>query len=60
MVDADVYVIDFEPKEDDLIDDDTMMNDGNVDFFPTPSPKLKSTIMGGSSRLDNGGPNKTK
>jgi hypothetical protein len=60
MAGAEVDAIDFKPEEDDLMDDDTTMDDGNADIFPTPSPKLKSTIMGGTSRLDDGGPDKTK
>jgi RNA-binding protein 8A len=42
------------------MDDDMMMDDGNADVVPTPTPKLKSTIMGGTSRLGNGRTNKTK
>jgi RNA-binding protein 8A len=60
MVDAEVDAVDFEPEEDDLMDDDTTMDDGNADVVPTPAPKLKSTIMGGTSQLDDGGPKKTK
>jgi hypothetical protein len=40
--------------------DDMSMDDGNEDIFPTSAPKLKSTIMGGTSRLDDGGHEKTK
>ena len=47
MADAEVDVVNFEPEEDDLMDDDTTMDDGNADDVPTPVPKLKSTIMGG-------------
>jgi hypothetical protein len=36
------------------------MDDGNADVVPTPKPKLKSTIMGGTSQLDDGGPDKTE
>jgi RNA-binding protein 8A len=60
MADAEVDAVDFELEEDDLMDDDTTMDDGNADVVPTPVPKLKSTIMGGTSQLDDGGPNKTK
>ena len=60
MVDAEVDVLDFELEEDDLMDDDTTMDDGNADIFPTPAPKLKSTITGGTSQLNNGGLKKTK
>jgi hypothetical protein len=47
MVDVEVDVVNFEPEEDDMMDDDTPMDDGNADIVPTPTPKLKSTIMGG-------------
>ena len=50
----------FEPKEDDLMDDDTTMDDGNADTLPTPAPKLKSTITGGTSQLNDGGPDNSK
>jgi hypothetical protein len=36
------------------------MDDGNAETVPTPAPKLKSTIMGGTSRLSDGGPDNTK
>ena len=52
--------MDFEPEEDDLMDDAMTMDDGNAKTVPTPTPKLKSTIMGGTSRLDDGGPDNTK
>jgi hypothetical protein len=42
------------------MEDDTTMDDGNVHIVPTPAPKLKSTIMGSSSRLGDGGLDKTK
>jgi hypothetical protein len=32
------------------MDDDTTMDDGNAETVPTPVPKLKSTIMGRTSR----------
>jgi hypothetical protein len=38
----------------------TTMDDGNEDVVPTPAPKLKSTIIGGTSHLGDGGPDKTK
>jgi hypothetical protein len=60
MPDAEVDSIDFELEEDDLMDDDTTMDDGNADVVPTPTPKLKSTIMGGTSWLSDGGPDNTK
>jgi hypothetical protein len=47
MAGAEVDAMDFEPEEDDLMDDDTTMDGGNADIVPTPTPKLKSTIMGG-------------
>jgi hypothetical protein len=40
--------------------DDTTMDDGNAEIVPTTLPKLKSTIMGGTYRLDDGGPDNTK
>jgi RNA-binding protein 8A len=60
MDDAEVDAVDFELKEDDLMDNDMMMDDGNADVVPTPAPKLKSTITGGTSWLGDGGPDKTK
>jgi hypothetical protein len=60
MAGAEVDAMDFEPEEDDLMDDDTTMDDGNAETVPTPAPKLKSTITGGTSRLDDGGPDNTK
>jgi hypothetical protein len=60
MVDTEVDAVDFEPEEDDLMDDDIMMDDVNADVVPTPTPKFKSTITGGTSQLDDGIPNKTK
>jgi hypothetical protein len=44
MAGADVDVMNFKPKEDDLMGDDTTMDDGNAETLPTPAPKLKSTI----------------
>ena len=46
-------------EEDDLMGNDTEMDDGNADVVPTPVPKFKSTIMGGTSWLDDGSPDKT-
>jgi hypothetical protein len=60
MVGTEVDEVDFEPKEDDLMDDDTMMDDGNADIVTTLVPKLKSTITGGTSQLGDGSPNKNK
>ena len=56
MAGAEVDAVDFEPEEDDLMDNDTVIDDGNVDTVPTPVPKLKSTIMAGTSWLDDGVP----
>ena len=52
--------MDSETEEDDLMGDDMKMDDGNVETLPTPAPKLKSTIMGGTSWLSDSGPNNTK
>jgi hypothetical protein len=60
MAGAEVDVMDSEPEEDDLMGDDTTMDDGNAETVPTPAPKLKSTITGGTSRLSDGGPDNTK
>ena len=60
MAGTKVDAMDSELEEDDLMDDDTTMDDGNADNVPTPAPKLKSTIMGGTSQIDEGDPDKTK
>ena len=60
MADTEVDVMDSEPEEDDLIDDDMTMDDGNVETVPTPAPKLKSTIMDKNSWLGDGSPDNTK
>jgi hypothetical protein len=60
MAVAEVDVMNSEPEEDDLMGDDTTMHDGNAENLPTPAPKLKSTIMDGTSRLDDGDPDNTK
>jgi hypothetical protein len=52
--------MDSEPEEDDLMSDDTKMDDGNAETVPTPAPKLKSTITGGTSRFSDGGPDNTQ
>jgi hypothetical protein len=49
MVGPEDDAVNFKLKEDDPIDDDTTMDDGNVDGVPTPVPKLKSTITRGTS-----------
>jgi hypothetical protein len=54
MVGTEVDAVDFERKEDDLMDDDSTMDDSNVDVVPTPAPKLKSTITGVTSKLRDG------
>lgn len=51
---GDVEVVDFEPDEDDLMDEEV----GTAEADPSPAPKLRSTIAGlGSSGLI---PRKTK
>jgi hypothetical protein len=60
MVDVEVDAVYFKSEEDDLMDDDTTMDDVNVGVVPTPSPKLKSTITRGTSRLDDVIPDNTK
>jgi hypothetical protein len=45
MADTKVDAVDFEMEEDDLMNDDTTMDDGNEDV-PTPMLKFKSTITG--------------
>jgi hypothetical protein len=60
MVDAEVDAVDFELEEDDLMGDDTMMDDGNVDVVPTTAPKLKSTITGATYWLDDDDLDNTK
>jgi hypothetical protein len=40
MVGAEVDAMDSEPEEDDLMDDDMTMDDGNAKTIPTPVPKL--------------------
>ncbi|KAK6923502.1 RNA recognition motif domain [Dillenia turbinata] len=47
MASADVEAVDFEPEDDDLMDED---GGGEVDASPrAPQPKLKSAITGGAS-----------
>ena len=60
MVGVEVDAMDFESEEDDMMDDYTTMDDGNAETIPTPVPKLKSTIMGGTYRFSDGGPDNTK
>ncbi|THU49407.1 hypothetical protein C4D60_Mb06t09250 [Musa balbisiana] len=49
---GDVEVVDFEPDEDDLMDEEI----GAAEVDPSPAPKLRSTIAGSGSS----GPRKTK
>uniref|UniRef100_A0A0C9QXY2 RNA-binding protein 8A n=1 Tax=Wollemia nobilis TaxID=56998 RepID=A0A0C9QXY2_9CONI len=69
MAGTEVDAVDFEPEEDDLMDDDAPMEDSNVnanaESLPSaPAPKLKSTITGTTSQLQlndgHGPPKKTK
>ena len=60
MFSTEVDAVDFKLEEDDLMDDDMTMDDGNANVVPTSVPKLKSTITGGTYQLDDGSPNKTK
>ena len=60
MANVEVDVVDFDMEEDDLMNDDMTMDDGNADKVPTPMPKLKSTIMGGTSRLGDDDFDKTR
>jgi hypothetical protein len=46
---VEVDAMNSESEEDDLMDDDTTMDDGNAENLPTPAPKLKSTITNGPS-----------
>jgi hypothetical protein len=57
---AEVDAMNSKPEEDDLMDDDTAMDDGNTENLPTPAPKLKSIITNGTSRLGDGGDDNTK
>lgn len=57
MASADVEAVDFEPEEDDLMDEDGA---AEADASPrAPFPKLKSAITGGASSSPVG-PKKTK
>ncbi|XP_057841714.2 RNA-binding protein Y14A [Cryptomeria japonica] len=71
MAGAEVDAVDFEPEDDDLMDDDATMEEAttnaNADMAPSvPAPKLKSTITGTTSQLqlsdghEQGPPKKTK
>lgn len=63
MAAADVEAVDFEPDEDDLMDEDGTV-DVDVSPVPQPLPKLRSTITGGRSTYavgeSSGVPRKTK
>lgn len=61
MTTAEVDAVDFEPEEDDLLDEDVPMEDP-METAPAPAPKLKSTIItsgtgagAGASHLGSGG-----
>jgi hypothetical protein len=60
MFGTEVDVMDSESEEDDLMGDDTTMDDGNAETVPTPARKLKSTTTDGTSRLSDSGPDNTK
>uniref|UniRef100_A0A1D1YBJ2 RNA-binding protein 8A n=1 Tax=Anthurium amnicola TaxID=1678845 RepID=A0A1D1YBJ2_9ARAE len=55
MATADVEAVDFEPDEDDLMDEDGAV-DVDVSPAPKPLPKLRSTITGGRSAYAVGEP----
>lgn len=58
MANADVDALDFEPDDDDLMDDDTAVDvDASSPRASAPIPKLKSAITGGSVAA---APKKTK
>nr|ABB91897.1 Y14 protein [Taiwania cryptomerioides] len=56
MAGAEVDAVDFEPEEDDLMEDDATMDEANAgatgEAVPmVPAPKLRSTITGTTSQL---------
>jgi len=57
---AEVDAMNSEPEEDDMMDNDTTMDDGNAKNLPTPAPKLKWNIINGASRLSDGSHDNTK
>ena len=57
---TELYAMNSKLEEDDLIDNDMIMDDGNAENIPTPRPKLKSTITDKTSRPNDGGPDNTK
>ena len=60
MVFVEVDAMNFEPEEHDLMDNDTTMDDRNAENLPTPTHKLKSTIMNRTSWLGDSGDDNTK
>jgi hypothetical protein len=60
MAGVEFDVMDSKLEEDDLMVDDTTMDDGNAETVPTPMPKLKSTITDITSHLSGGNPDNTK
>jgi hypothetical protein len=60
MAGTEIDAMDSELEEDDLMDNDTTMDDGNAETVPTPVPKLQSTIMGRTSQLSDGSPDNIK
>jgi hypothetical protein len=60
MTVTELYAMNFKLEEDDLMDDDTTMDDGNAENIPTLGPKLKSTITNGPSRLGDRSHDNTK
>ncbi|CAM6085382.1 unnamed protein product [Calypogeia fissa] len=65
MTTVEVDAVDFEPEEDDLLDDDVPMEDMDAPPPAPPAPKLKSTIttsasVGTSAVMPGAGNRKTK
>ncbi|EFJ15462.1 hypothetical protein SELMODRAFT_100512 [Selaginella moellendorffii] len=50
MATADMDAVDFEPEEDDLLDEDVAMED----VEPAPQPRVRSTIIGGAPKHTKG------
>lgn len=59
MASADVEAVDFEPEDDDLMDEDGAVDVDNASPR-APLPKLKSAITGGASSSLAAAPKKTK
>ncbi|XP_024962721.1 RNA-binding protein Y14-like isoform X2 [Cynara cardunculus var. scolymus] len=58
---ADVDALDFEPDDDDLMDEDAAVDvDASSPRTSTPIPKLKSAITGGAVTVASSIPRKTK